>query len=69
MSVLLVLNDNILAVRVIDWPCGIGLVILGREGVKQKKDRCRGGRGGDYSRAVIISNILPKGGRLFEGGD
>ena len=42
MSVLLVLNVNILAVRVIDQSCGIGLVfsvILNKEGVKQKKDR------------------------------
>ena len=42
MPVLLVLNVNILAVRVVDQSCGIGLVfsvILDREGVKQKKDR------------------------------
>ena len=53
VSVLLVFNVNILAVRVINQSCGIGLVfsvILDREGVKQKKDR---GEGGDYSRAAI----------------
>ena len=56
MSVLLVLNVNILDVRVIDQSCGIGLVysvILDREGVKQKKDR--GGR-----EAII------RGRRLFQ---
>ena len=45
--------------------CGIGLVfsvILDREGIKQKKDK----RGGDYSRAAIISNILAKRWRLIE---
>ena len=69
MSVLLGLNVNILDVRVIDQSCGIGLVFSDREGMKQKKDRGGGGRGGDYSRAAIISNILTKRGRLFEGGD
>ena len=70
MSLLVVLNVNIFALRVIDQSYEIGLVfivILDREGVKQKKDRWRGG--GNYSRVVIISNILTKRGRLFEGGD
>ena len=55
MSVLLVLNVNILAARAIDQSCGIGLVfsvIHDREGVKQKRDR-GGEGGGGYSRAAI----------------
>ena len=70
MSVLLALSVNILAVRVIDQSGGIGLVfsvILDREGVKQKKGR--GGGGGDYSRAAIISNMLTKRGRFFDSGN
>ena len=61
MTVLLVLNVNILAVRVIYQSCGIGLVfsvILDSEEMKQKKDR--GGGGCNHLRAAIISNILTK---------
>ena len=40
---------------------------LDREGIKEREDGERGGRGGDYSREAIILNISIKGGRLFEG--
>ena len=63
MSVLLVLNVNIPAIRVIDQSCGFGLifsVILDGEGVKQKKDRGGGQlfqiflpKWGDYLRVAI----------------
>ena len=75
MSVLLVLNVNFLAVRVMDQSCGIGLVfsvILDREGVKQKKARGGGGgrpliEGGDYLKYFNQKGAIIRGRRLIEG--
>ena len=35
----------------------------------EERENGERGRGNNYSREAIVSNISTKGGRLFEGGD